>query len=301
MQITNSSKLYYFVLLILTQFFWAGNFVVGKIVHNCIPPFTLAFYRWMLVAIILFPFSFSDISRQLPVIKKNFVFIAILGVLSITIFTSFTYFGLRYTTIIKASLINAFNPTIIILFSLFIKKSLPSVKTMLGVFYSLIGVTFILTEGNLSRVLFLNYNIGDIIILIAAISWAIFSILLKNIPQNISPISFLFLTALIGDIMLFPAFLVEHHFGYVIKYNLMSIGSILYTAVFASILAFSFWNISVQQVGPKAAGHFLNLFPIFCSILSIIFLNEKMHYYHFIGASLVFLGIYFTRIKHEKA
>lgn len=290
----NQKRSYAYMLLILAPLFWAGNFIMGRIMHGHMPPFTLAFYRWLFVIILLLPMNYVKLKQYKTEIKNRFISLLMLSLLSIVIYTSFVYLGLHFTTVVSGSLINATIPALIVLSSYFLIGESLTARKLIGIALSLLGIAFIITKGNLATLLHLHYNGGDFIIFIAAVSWALFSVLFKKLIETIPPFLFLLITAIIGDLILLPCFLVEHHLGFVMQYNWMTFTSILYAALFASVLAFTFWNIGIREIGPSTAGYFLNLLPVFGSILAIIFLGEKVHPYHIVGCSFVFAGIYFA-------
>ena len=113
-----------------------------------------------------------------------------------------------------------------------------------------------------------------------------------KISKSLPPFSFLLIIAIIGELFLLPCFLIEHHSGLIMHYVWPSFFSIFYAATFSSILAITFWNIGVREIGASTAGHYFNLLPVFASILAVIFLREKIHFYHIFGMAFVFFGIY---------
>ena len=290
----------YLLLLLMAQLFWAGNFIIGRAMHTAIPPFTFAFYRWLLVSILLLPWTFRSCMRYQTVIKHHWCSIAIWSVLSIVIYTPFIYLGLRSTSVLSGSLMTATIPVLIVLLSAFIIRYALCFKIVIGIVLSLIGVLLILTHGQVMRLIGVHYNIGDVIIFIGAITWALAAVLYKKFAIPLPPVIFLSITSIIGTIILFPCFLMEHHLGHSMHYHWITFASIAYTALFSSIIAFSCWNMGIQQVGPATSGYFLNLLPVFSSLFAIMFLGESLHVYHVMGFSLVFIGIVLSTFQKKK-
>ncbi len=270
---------------------WGGNFVVGRMIHANIPPFTLAFFRWLLVVVLLFPISISGLKKYQSHIKDNVANLIALSILSIVIYTSFVYWGVQTTTAVNASLINASAPVLILVLAVAVLKEHLSACKLSGIVLSFLGVIYVVTQGHIAQVLEMKFTLGDLLILIAAIAWAVFSILTKKMSFNLPPLLFLFITAVIGVLILLPLSLWEWYHRLTIVWQWQTVGSIFYAGVFASILAFSFWNIGVRTVGPAIAAYFFNLLPVFSSLLAIGFLGEKIHTYHVIGFVLVLSGI----------
>jgi drug/metabolite transporter (DMT)-like permease len=138
------------------------------------------------------------------------------------------------------------------------------------------------------------------LIIIAAASWALYSVLLKSLPKEIDPITFLMTIIILGVIMLLPLYGYELYSGKFFKLGINEILTIIYVALFASLLAFICWNRAVKEIGANKAGPMVHLMPVFGTILSYIFLKEKIYLFHIIGITLVFTGIFTTTIRFSK-
>ena len=289
-----------YLLLILAPMFWAGNFVIGRFIHGSIPPFTLAFFRWLVVIMILLPLEFTALKKHMLQIRQHFFSLVILSLLSVVVYNGFIYWGLHNTTAVNASLVNAAVPLLILIFASTMLGETISIKKILGMALSFIGVVYVITQGHISTLWQLGLSSGDFIIFIAVIAWALFSVLTKKMQLSVPPFLFLLITAIMGDIMLFPCFLWEHYHSYPVQYNGSTFFSIMYAAVFSSIAACSFWNIGIRKVGPATSAYFFNLLPIFSSVLAIVFLGEKIHVYHITGFIIVVSGIWLATGKRFK-
>ena len=291
----------YHIFLMLAVLFWSGNFVVGRFISGVVSPIELSFYRWFFVLVVLMPYYFIHFKRLNFYIKKYFFKILFLGVLSITFFNTFVYFGLQTTTATNALLINSSTPILIILLSsLILKKHLNKIE-ILGVIISTLGVLYVILKGNFTEILNLTITGGDLWILIAAFDWALYSVLLKYKPQEIKPFDFLFLITLFGVFFLSILF---YGNGYEITSEVYENKSLLYTliyiVIFPSILSIYFWNTGTIEIGANKAGQYANLMPIFGSIIAFYWLNEKLYFYHFTGLFLVLIGIYLTQIYKKR-
>jgi drug/metabolite transporter (DMT)-like permease len=283
-----------FLLLTLTALFWAGNFVLGRAVKSSIPPISLAFWRWALALLILIPFSIPHLRADWPLLKQHRRLLSVYGVLGVTCFNTFVYIGLHSTTATNALLLNSVIPILIVLLSYLLADTHVSSRQAFGIAISLTGVLTIVCRANLDVILTLQINRGDIWILLAAISWALHTFLLRQRPASLHPLSFLTSIMAIGLIPLSALYAWELSQGAVFALNAANIASILYAALFPSVLAFIFWNQSVKEVGPNKAGLFLYLMPVFGAILSAVFLGESIHAFHLIGMALIFTGIQLT-------
>jgi len=287
-------KAHPFLLLTLTTLFWAGNFVMGRAVKSSIPPLSLSFWRWTLALVILIPFSIPHLRVQLPLLRKNIRLLIVYGVLGVSCFNTFVYIGLHSTTATNALLLNAVIPILIVLLSHLLADTPVSPRQALGIAVSLTGVLTIICRADLDVILTLQINRGDIWILLAVISWVLYTFLLRRRPADIHPLSFLTAIVVIGMIPLSLLYAWEFSQGARFVLNTANIASIMYVALFPSVLAFIFWNQAVREVGPNKASFFLYLMPVFGAILSAVFLGESIRAFHLIGMALIFTGIHLT-------
>ncbi len=287
-------KAHPYLLLTLTALFWAGNFVIGRAIKSAIPPISLAFWRWTLALVILVPFSIPHIRTELPLLRKHWRILTVYGVLGVSCFNTFVYIGLHSTTATNALLLNSVIPILIVLFSRLLAATPVTSRQTFGIAVSLTGVLTIICRANLDVILTLQINRGDIWILMAVICWAFYTFLLRHRPSGINPLSFLTSIVVIGLMPLSILYAWEYYQGGRIILDSANIGSILYVALFPSVLAFIFWNQSVTEIGPNRAGLFLYLMPVFGAILSAVFLGESIQAFHLVGMALIFSGIHVT-------
>ena len=176
----NKNNLAY-LLLFLTTLFWSGNFIVGKAASLYeIPPFSLNFYRWLFAWLILFPFTHKELIKKKDYILNNIGFFVILGITSITIFNSIVYYSLNFTQVISGVLMISTIPVMIMFISFLLKIEKTNIFQILGVALSLTGVLFIITKADIEVLKNLDFNKGDLTMVLAMISWATYSVLLKK-------------------------------------------------------------------------------------------------------------------------
>ena len=287
-----------YLFLILTTLFWAGNFIVGEQASRFdIPPFTLNFYRWTFAWLILAPFTVKEIIEKKNHIKENIKLIIVLGITSITIFNSIVYYSLNFTQVISGVLMISTIPVMIIVFCWILKIEKSNVYQILGVIFSLFGVIVIITKADLIILLNLNFNKGDLWMVVAMFSWAMYSALLRKKKLEISQLSLLQIIISAGLVFLFPAYLIELSLGYKTSIHLPFILILTYVVLFPGLASFIFWIKGISIIGSNRAGIFLHLIPIFSTIMAIIILKEKFMFYHLIGALLIVTGIILSSKK----
>ena len=297
----NSNKIAYFI-LILTTIFWSGNFIVGKAASIFqIPPFSLNFYRWFFAGLILLPFTYKEIINKKKYILENLGFFIILGITSITIFNSIVYFSLYYTQVISGILMISTIPVWIIFISSILNIEKTNIFQILGVILSLTGVIFIITKADINLIKNLDFNKGDLSMVVAMFSWAIYSALLKRKKYKISQISLLEVVIICGLIFLAPIYFIEMSMGKLIILEKPFYLTLAYVVIFPGLAAFFFWIKGISIIGANRAGIFLHLMPIFGAIMAMVIFDEKFMYYHFLGAIFIIAGITLSNKKKLNA
>ena len=289
-------------MLVCATLFWAGNFTIGKFAYlENIPPFSLAFLRWCLVWIILLPFTYKEILRLKDNIKKNSSLFFILGFTSVCIFTSFTYNALNYTQVINASLFNTAIPVTIILVCFLLKIEKTNLFQISGLLISVLGILAIITKLDLNILLTLNFNKGDLFMIVAIIAWGIYSAYLRKRTFEVSLLSLVHIICTFGLIFLLPLFVLDLVQGKIIEMSSNLFYILIYIAIFPSIGSYYCWAGAVSIIGANRAGIFLSLIPLFSTIFAILFFNEKFLFFHFIGSVLIILGLFLSNKKITNA
>ena len=269
---------------------WAGNFVLARGVVDIIPPVSFAFWRWTLALVILLPFTWRQAWRDWPRVSESWKIMAVLSILGVSFFNTMVYTAVHTTTAINAAMIQTTMPAVIILATLAIFKERVSGVQILGVAVCIIGAFIIILRGRWQTLLGMSFAPGDILMMGAVVLYALYSALLRQRPA-IHPLSFLIYTFGFGIIFLLPLYIWELSAGATVRLNLPVILSTLYVALFPSIVAYFCWNRGVEVLGANRTGLFINLLPVFASILAILFIGETLQAFHVIGMGLIFGGM----------
>lgn len=289
-----------YLLLILTTLFWSGNFVLSRGMHADIPPFALSFWRWVVALLILACFGLRHLLAERELVARHKKFLIIQGILGVAGFNSFIYMAMQTTTAINAVLVNSCIPIIIVLISWLRYNDRLSVRQCFGVATSLSGVILIISRGELATLYNLQFNTGDILVFMAAIFWAQYSANLKNYPQGLHPLAYQIAIVIVGLTFLLPLYLLEISTGRILTVTTSTVITILYVAIFASVLAFIFWNRAVAMLGANIAGPFIHLMPVFSTVLAVVFLGETLTRNHILAILLIFGGIFMTTFRIKK-
>ena len=284
-----------YLLLTLSALFWAGNAVMARALHHLLPPATMAFWRWVLALLLLFPFVMRPMYEQRALLRANWARLALLGVLGVGCYNTFLYAALQTTTATNGVLISSMTLLLILLIGRALFGVRMTRRQQVGIVLSLAGVVGIVSRGDISALAQLDFNHGDLLLIGGALTWALYTVLLRWRPAGIDTLAFLGATVVGGIVLLMlPLYLVELASGRVAVWNAATGAGMVYFAVFPSILAYLFWNRGVEQVGANRAGLFLYLIPVFGIVLAITLLGERLHLFHLVGAALIFAGIYIS-------
>ena len=283
-----------YLLLTLTTLFWSGNMVLGRAIRDDVPPLSLAFWRWAIALALTLPLALPHLRSQWPLLKRGWKEIFILGLLGVGGYNTLAYVALQYTAATNAVLLNSFIPIATIALSwAFLKKHLHGIE-WIGVLLSFIGVAAIVCRGSLDTLAGLSLNVGDLWMLAAVLTWALYTIGLQWRPAGVNPMLMLAAFTLVGLLALAPAYAWEIAQGRTINTNAGVLAGIAYTGIFPGFLGYIFYNRAVGEVGASKASLFIHLMPVFGTLLSAIFLGEIPHVYHYAGIALIFAGIYLT-------
>lgn len=292
-----------YLLLVIATCLWGGNFVMGKVLVAEIPPIILALLRWTVALTITLPLFGKQILQHRNVFLKRWKTVVFLALTGVAGFNTVTYVAVQYTGSINAALMNSAAPIMIVILSMIFLGEKFSVQRGIGILISMAGVLWIITHGSWSALARLNFNRGDLWMLLAVALWAAYSIGVKKIAGQLPANALLALTIVITVIVLIPIAMFELTFQKPLPPHSWTgtIGGILYIGIFASIIAFLSWNKAVTIIGPSRSANFLNLIPLFSAIFAILFTGEHLAFFHLAGASLILLGVFVTTRKDRHA
>ncbi|MDH4943819.1 DMT family transporter [Sulfurimonas sp. C5] len=282
-------------MITLCVLFWSINFVLGRFIKDDITPLELAFFRWFFVFLIISPILISRYKNIVRAFKQNFIILTVLAILGITTFNTLLYIGLTDTTSTNALIINSTVPILVLVLSYFILQQKINFHQTTGILLSTVGVVFLMLKADIANIFVLEFNRGDILIVISAVSWALYSVLVKFKPKDLNDFEYFATIVTIGLIFLLPFYLSE---GYSVQKELEVLQNnylvFLYVSVFASITSYYLWHYGIDQIGASKTAQFTHLMPVFGIILASIFLKETLENYHLLGAALIALGIYLS-------
>ena len=283
--------------LTLASLFWGFNAIASRLAIDEISPMSLVSGRWLGVLIILSIICRHQLSLGFQVFKSNYKWMIVMGLCGFTTFNSLYYISAHYTVAINLGIVQSTTPAFIMIIAMFWLKTRINLKQVTGLLITFIGVSIVISNGNLASLLRLKLNNGDLLLIVACIFYAIYAVGLRKRPEinDVLLMTFFSYVAFIGSL---PGLIIEinqYSFFFPTFKGLMILSVII---IFPSLLAQILFMKGVKIVGPALSGLYTNLVPIFTSVLAIIVLDEVFHIYHLISLIIIFLGIYiFDRKK----
>ncbi len=278
------------LLLAAASLFWAGNAIVGRAVHAEIPPVSLAFWRWTGAFLVALPFAWEPLGNDWPILLRHWRSLVVLSITGIGLFNTLFYRGLDQTTAINGVLLQSTMPLMILLASALIYRERPGLSQTIAILISLLGVLVITVHGSIARFGALSLNPGDVWVLAAIASYALYSSLLLSRPP-VHPMSFLAASFALGALMLLPLYVAEVLSGAVARVTPGTLAAFAYVAVMPSFVAYLCFNRGVELIGSARGGQYIHLVPVFGVLLAVILLGERLHLFHLFGIALIAAGL----------
>lgn len=292
MKSTTNQRAFAFAALTVMPLFFSSNLIIGRAATASVEPFTLAFLRWLLAFLILLPFAVNGMVRHRNDLLQHWRLITIMGLLGMWICGAGVYWALRYTTATNGTLIYTSSPVLILVLERIFRGRRIGSAEWVGIVLAITGVLAIIAKGSISAVLQIQFNGGDLIFAIAAISWATYSVLLRR--KEFAPVPTIALfacLALAGAITLLPFTGLEIVVTGAFPQSTAAWLSIFGVASISSVLAFGCFQLGIKVVGPSTTGLFMYLLPPYGVLMAATFLGEKLHFYHAAGFAMIMTGL----------
>jgi len=279
-----------YLLLSLCSLFWAGNTVVGRAAVDLVPPATMTFARWAIAFVVLLPFAWTHVVRDWPAIRRHLVAIVLLALIGSAGYNIVAYLALHYTQAINSLLLQSVAPLFVALWSFALFRDRLTPLQAAGIATSMTGAVIIVSRGDIGVLTHFAFNVGDIMILVALVFYALYTALLRVRPA-MHPLSFLAAMIAASAALAVPPMGYELASGYVPAIGIATLATFAYLGIFPSVLAYYCLNRGIELIGANRAAPFIHLMPVFGSILAILFLNERPQLFHAAGYALVLAGV----------
>ncbi|TPJ25476.1 DMT family transporter [Mesorhizobium sp. B2-8-3] len=289
-----------YLFLLSTMLLWGGNSVAGKLAVGHVSPMTLVFLRWVMAVLVLLPIGWRTLREDWPEVRRHWRLLAGLGACGFTIFNVIFYTALNYTTAINVSIEQAAIPIVIILANFVLFRLRVQPLQVVGVVLTIVGVALTASHGDLGQLLKLDLNFGDAIMLVAVLCYSLYSVGLRLKPA-IRWQSFMLALSIAALLISVPFFVWEVASGRVIVPDARGWALTLYTALGASVVSQVLYIKGNEWIGANRAGLFINLVPIFGTLLSVLIVGEQFQAYQAFALALVLGGIALAEYSGSRA
>ncbi len=282
-----------YLLLAFTALCWGGNAVLGRVAVGEISPMALVAARWLGVLLLAVIFLRKGLIRDWPVLRRRWLFVVLMGASGFTIFNALFYISAHHTTAINIGIVQGSIPIFVMLGTMLVYQARIGLLQAVGVVVTLAGVLVIVTAGELVRLIELQVNYGDFLMLVSCMFYSAYAIGLRKRP-DVSPLSLFAAMAGVAFLIAIPFLSVEILIGDFIAPTPTGWLVVALVTLFPSFLAQIFFILGVDRIGPARAGIFVNLVPVFAAGLAVLFLGESFQVYHAAALSLVLFGIFLS-------
>ena len=255
-----------YLMLLSAMFFWGATYVIVRAIHEDVPPITLNFWRWVVVLVLLLPWTAGAAWRHREVLRRNAWLLVMLSATGVALYQCAAYIALNTTTAINAGLIYATVPVVTPLISYALDRELVTVRQGLGIAVSMAGVVTIIGRAEWEVLTAFLFTPGDL--------WMVLSV--------------------VGVVVLLPFYGWEWARVGGFTPSRASILGIAYLSIASAIVGYVCWNKAVAVIGANKAGLFVHLIPVFTVVLAVVFLDERLRGFHVAGTAFIAAGIYLT-------
>lgn len=295
------SNLAIYLFMLLVPLFWGGAFGAAQHVISEIPPITAATIRFGAAGIILFIIVIFRSEWKMSVLEKRWRGLLLMSLSGIFAYNIFFFIALQYTSVINGSLIMSTTPVFITVGAVLFLKEQWSKRIALGLSLSLFGVIVVIMKGDIHTLLSLSFNLGDLLFLAGLVSWVIHSLVGKVVMKGVSPLFTTTITMLTGSICLAILSLFEGAWGRVLSsMSGQSWIEMIYMSILATVVAFLIWNQGVHEIGASKASIYMNLVPIFATLIGIVLYDSKISWLQIFGMAMVIIGVWVVTRKETR-
>lgn len=285
-----------YVLMAITAVMWSANAIIGRAVHEIIPPIGLGFWRWVVALPVFVVLAWPHFRREWPLVRQHWPILLLLGFLSVTIYNTFVYIALNTTTAINMLLINTARPVVIVFFSYVFFRERVTLAQTAGFALALSGTLAILARGNVDAFLSVQFIAGDLWVVAATVGWALYTVLYRKRPP-MHATNLMLVTIVMGMAIMLPFYLWETFYVRPVPLIAETYWSIAYLGLISGVIGYLAFNRMVEVLGANRAGLTSYVVPLIGTSLAVFLLGEEFHAFHVAGISLILIGVVFASGK----
>lgn len=279
------------VALVACGMLWSSNTVLVRGLRADIPPIAFAAARWAIAALVLLPFAWRPLMRDMPLVRAHWRALVAAGVVGIALFTVVLFVGVQNTVALNSGLMSATQSLWVGLVAWAVLGDRLNRWQWIGFLVAASGALVIVTQGHITQLEQVDFRIGDPIYIASLIIWGFYSVILQKLPRGLDIRTILLVTGVVGALALMPFWLGEALLLRGIAWSWEAAAALLYGAVFSGIGAFGLWNLGVVLIGASSASFFMYLIPLYTGFFAVVLLDETLHPFHLVGAVLILAGV----------
>lgn len=284
-----------YLMALLATIVWSGNFIVARGLNEVYTPISISFFRWLIASVVILPFALPYLRRDFKLLLRQWRLMLVLSFLGVTLFNTLIYLAAHSTTALNLSLFAITAPFYVVILNRVIFKESLSFRQILGFIILILGLLILLSKGDPSTLLQLEFNKGDLLMAMAASLFGTYSVLVKKKNPAIGNLSFVSATFILGELMLLPFFVGEQIlFSPEISFIQKNVLQLLYIGIGPSVVSFYLWNKAIIGLGSTKAASIYNTLPIFSAFFGVVLLNESVLIAQIISAIIIVTGILFV-------
>jgi drug/metabolite transporter (DMT)-like permease len=298
--LTGGVWIWTFFLLLVSQALFGSNQIMGRLIEGAVPPIGLSFWRWILATLVVLPFTIKYIRKFGPIILQEWRIYVGMAFCLIVLGNTTIYIALNYTTAINAAIVSSVQPAITFALSWLFYREFVTKGQIFGAVIAIFGVFYIISQGNISVLINLKPNPGDIWMIISVIGFSMYAVLLKKLPPSVPAILTLNVIQCLGIFLLIPFYVWETLYSQPMVLDKVTTVAVLWAGIMVAVAAIGLWNYTNLKLGANKASGTIHLRLIMITIMAIIFLGERLEFFHFIAFGIIMLGVFaITRAKPE--
>lgn len=286
---------------LLATIIWSGNFVVARAFAPDLPPCQFNFWRWLIAFIAILPFAIPALGKEWGVLKANFAYLSLMGLLGVTLMNTFIYKAGQSAESLNMALLMPATPIVILILARIFYHELISGKRLIGMLIAMAGIIILICKGSWQKLAALDFTSGDIWTLGCMLCFAFYSLLMRKRPENITPVVFNAAVFGLGLAYALPLVGVELYCLPAPSFSWPLFGGLLYAGIGCSTLAFWLWTLGIDRIGPVKAGIVYYSLPLFAAIMSTTILGEKVVAVQVIGGLLIISGIFIASLPSHSS
>ena len=286
-------------MLILAALIFASNHVISRHLNDVLPPFGTAFWRFAIGALIMLPIAGRNFYQKWPVIRQNLWFFVFISVLFVPLANGIIYLSYQWTTATNGGVVSTVQPALTVALSALLFRDLINRKQAAGLVFATIGVLVIISRGDIGNLLRLEFNIGDLTLVVAMFAGALYNVLLRKVPTEIDVPLILLIIQFFGVITTLPIYLTETLVFRPVPLTSETVIALIWLGVAVTTIAVGFHNAVIRKLGANKASMSNYIRAVFTAIIAILFLGESFEYYHATALVLVIEGVWLLSVERS--